>query len=48
MDTNLSRLDVEVSTAHMGIEKSLARLRRLRERALEEEDPAEEASPPPP
>jgi hypothetical protein len=46
MDTNLSRLDVEVSTARAGIEDSLDRLKRLREQALGDDDP-EEATPPP-
>jgi hypothetical protein len=47
MDTNLSRLDVEVSTAQAGIDQSLARLKRLREQALGDGD-AEEAAPPAP
>jgi chromosome segregation ATPase len=45
MESNLSRLDVEVSTAQTGIEESLARLKRLRAEALEGD--AEDASPPP-
>lgn len=46
MDSNLSRLEVEVTTTRAGIEDSLDRLKRLKERALEEGD-AEEAAPPP-
>jgi archaellum component FlaC len=46
MDSNLSRLDVEVSTTRAGIEDSLDRLKRLREQALPDGD-AEEAPPPP-
>jgi chromosome segregation ATPase len=46
MDSNLSRLEVEVSTARAGIEDSLDRLKRLKDQALEEGD-AEEAAPPP-
>ncbi len=46
MDSNLSRLEVEVSTTRAGIEDSLDRLKRLKEQALEEGD-AEEAAPPP-
>ena len=45
MDSNLSRLEVEVTTTRAGIEDSLDRLKRLKERALEEGD-AEEAAPP--
>lgn len=46
MDSNLSRLEVEVSTTRAGIEDSLDRLKRLREQVPEEGD-AEEAAPPP-
>lgn len=46
MDSNLSRLDVEISTTRAGIEDSLDRLKRLKEKALEDGD-AEEAAPPP-
>ncbi len=45
MDSNLSRLEVEVSTTRAGIEDSLDRLKRLKDQALEDGD-AEEASPP--
>ena len=46
MDSNLSRLEVEITTTRAGIEDSLDRLKRLKEQALEEGD-AEEAAPPP-
>jgi archaellum component FlaC len=46
MDSNLSRLDVEVSTAKATIEDSLDRLKRLKIQASGEGD-AEEAAPPP-
>lgn len=46
MDSNLSRLEVEVSTTRAGIEESLDRLKRLKDQALEDGD-AEEAAPPP-
>jgi len=46
MDSNLSRLEVEASTAKAGIEGSLDRLKRLKEQALGEGD-AEEAAPGP-
>ncbi len=46
MDSNLSRLEVEVSTSRAGIEESLDRLKRLKDQALEDGD-AEEASSPP-
>jgi DNA repair exonuclease SbcCD ATPase subunit len=45
MDSNLSRLEVEASTAKAGIEDSLDRLKRLKEQALSDDD-AEEAAPP--
>jgi len=40
MDSNLSRLDVEISTTKAGIEKSLERLKRLREEAEDAPDSA--------
>ncbi len=46
MDSNLSRLEVEASTAKAGIEDSLDRLKRLKDKALGEGD-AEEAAPAP-
>ena len=45
-DSNLSRLEVEITTTRAGIEDSLERLKRLRERAPGDDD-AEEASSPP-
>jgi hypothetical protein len=45
MDSNLSRLEVEASTAKAGIEDSLDRLKRLKDQALGDGD-VEETAPP--